>query len=171
MLISAGLLLALAGISAGVGLAGYGIQAGSNYALQKDAQAFNASEALKQREFEAEEAQKARDFAAQQRDTAVTSQINQLKASGINIGALGSAGSVSGVSTPGSLSAHGSTASSPLNNAGPFENVTATAFTSALNRLVTDHKNQFVSSFRGSMFSQTGKMVTALKNALAKPSI
>lgn len=165
-MISLGVIAALAAISAGVGLAGYGIQAGSNYALQKDAQQFNEDEAAKQREFEALEAQKARDFAAQQRDTAITSQFNQMRAAGLNIGALGSVGSVSGVSTPGALSAHGSSASSPLNNAGVFSNVTATAFTAALNRVVSENKNTFLRSFRGHMMTQTGQIVNALETAL-----
>ena len=155
---------ALAGISAGGSL----LQSGLNFAMQKDAQAFNASEALKQREFESLEAEKARQFTAQQRDTAVTSQLNQMKAAGLNIGALGSAGSVSGVSTPGSLSAHGSSASSPLNSAGNFSDVAATAFNAALNRVVSDNKKDFLYSFRGYMMTQTGQLVNALKTALGK---
>lgn len=164
MSISLGAAAALGGISAAGSLA----QSGINYAMQKDAQAFNAAEALKQREFEAGEAEKARQFSAQQRDTAVTSQLNQMKAAGLNIGALGSAGSVSGVSTPGSLSAHGSSASSPLNSAGSFSNVAATAFNAALNRVVSQNKNTFLSSFRGYMITQTGELVNQLKTALSK---
>lgn len=164
MSISLGAAAALGGISAAGSLA----QSGINYAMQKDAQAFNASEALKQREFESAEAEKARAFSAQQRDTAVTSQLNQMKAAGLNIGALGSAGSVSGVSTPGSLSAHGSSASSPLNNAGSFSNVAATAFNAALDRVVSQNKNIFLRSFRGYMLSQTGELVNQLKTALGK---
>ena len=155
---------ALAGISAGGPL----LQAGLNFAMQKDAQAFNASEALKQREFESAEAEKARQFTAQQRDTAVTSQLNQMRAAGLNIGALGSAGSVSGVSTPGSVSAHGSTASSPLNSAGTFSDVAATAFNAALNRVVSENKKDFLYSFRGYMMTQTGQLVNALQTALGK---
>ena len=164
MSITLGAAAALGGISAVGSLA----QSGINYAMQKDAQAFNASEALKQREFEASEAEKARQFSAQQRDTAVTSQLNQMKAAGLNIGALGSAGSVSGVSTPGSLSAHGSSASSPLNNAGSFSNVAATAFNAALSRVVSENRSMFVRSFRGYMMSQTGELVNQLKTALSK---
>ena len=168
MALTLGVIAALAALSAGVGLAGYGIQAGSNYALQKDAQQFNEDEAVKQREFEAQEAQKARDFAAQQRDTAITSQLNQMRAAGLNIGALGSAGSVSGVSTPGALSAHGSSASSPLNSAGAFSNVAATAFSAALDRVVSENKNTFLRSFRGHMMSETGQLVNQLRTALSK---
>lgn len=155
---------ALAGISAAGSLA----QSGINYAMQKDAQAFNAAEAVKQREFDAAEAEKARLFSAQQRDSAVTSQLNQMRAAGLNIGALGSAGSVSGVSTPGSVSAHGSSASSPLNNAGSFSNVAASAFSAALDRVVSENKNTFLRSFRGHMMSETGQLVNALKSALGK---
>ena len=164
MSITLGVAAALAGISAAGALATSGI----NYAMQKDAQAFNASEALKQREFEAVEAEKARQFTAQQRDTAVTSQLNQMKAAGLNIGALGSAGSVSGVSTPGSLSAHGSSASSPLNSGGSFSNVAATAFSAALDRVVSENKNTFLRSFRGHMMSETGQLVNQLRSALSK---
>lgn len=164
MSITLGAAAALGGISAVGSLA----QSGINYAMQKDAQAFNSSEALKQREFEASEAEKARHFSAQQRDTAVTSQLNQMRAAGLNIGALGSAGSVSGVSTPGSISAHGSSASSPLNSAGSFSNVAATAFNSALERVVSEHKTMFLRSFRGHMLSQTGELVNQLKAALSK---
>lgn len=164
MSISLGAAAALGGISAAGSLA----QSGINYAMQKDAQAFNASEALKQREFESAEAEKARAFSAQQRDTAVTSQLNQMKAAGLNIGALGSAGSVSGVSTPGSLSAHGSSASSPLNSAGNFSDVAATAFNAAINRVVSENKKDFLYSFRGYMMTQTGQLVNALKSALGK---
>lgn len=164
MSITLGAAAALAGISAAGSLA----QSGINYAMQKDAQAFNASEALKQREFEAGEAEKARQFSAQQRDTAVTSQLNQMRAAGLNIGALGSAGSVSGVSTPGSLSAHGSSAASPLNSAGNFSDVAATAFNAALNRVISENKKDFLYSFRGFMMSQTGQIVNALKTALGK---
>lgn len=164
MSITLGAAAALAGISAGGSL----LQSGLNFAMQKDAQAFNASEALKQREFESAEAEKARQFTAQQRDTAVTSQLNQMRAAGLNIGALGSAGSVSGVSTPGSLSAHGSSASSPLNNAGSFSNVAATAFSAALDRVVSENKNTFLRSFRGYMMSETGQLVNQLRSALSK---
>lgn len=164
MSITLGAAAALGGISAAGSLA----QSGINYAMQKDAQAFNAAEALKQREFEAGEAEKARQFSAQQRDTAVTSQLNQMKAAGLNIGALGSAGSVSGVSTPGSISAHGSSASSPLNNAGSFSNVAATAFNAALDRVVSQNKNTFLRSFRGHMLSQTGQLVNQLNVVLSK---
>lgn len=164
MSITLGAAAALGGISAGGSL----LQSGLNFAMQKDAQAFNASEALKQREFESAEAEKARAFSAQQRDTAVTSQLKQMKAAGLNIGALGSAGSVSGVSTPGSLSAHGSSASSPLNSAGSFSNVAATAFNAALERVVDKNKTMFLHSFRGYMLSQTGELVNQLKTALSK---
>lgn len=164
MSITLGAAAALAGISAAGSLA----QSGINYAMQKDAQAFNASEALKQREFESAEAEKARQFTAQQRDTAVTSQLNQMKAAGLNIGALGSAGSVSGVSTSGSISAHGSSASSPLNNAGSFSNVAASAFNAALDSVVSQNKNIFLRSFRGHMMSETGQLVNQLRNALSK---
>lgn len=164
MSITLGAAAALAGISAAGSLA----QSGINYAMQKDAQAFNAAEALKQREFEAGEAEKARQFTAQQRDSAVTSQLNQMKAAGLNIGALGSAGSVSGVSTPGSISAHGSSASSPLNSAGSFSNVAASAFNAALGRVVSENKTMFLRSFRGHMISETGELVNQLKTALSK---
>lgn len=164
MSITLGAAAALGGISAAGSLA----QSGINYAMQKDAQAFNAAEALKQREFESSEAEKARQFTAQQRDTAITSQLKQMKAAGLNIGALGSAGSVSGVSTPGAISAHGSSASSPLNNAGSFSNVAATAFNAALDRVVSQNKNTFLRSFRGYMMSQTGELVNQLKTALSK---
>lgn len=164
MSISLGAAAALGGISAAGSLA----QSGINYAMQKDAQAFNAAEALKQREFEASEAQKARQFTAQQRDTAVTSQLKQMKAAGLNIGALGSAGNVSGVSTPGSISAHGSSASSPLNSAGSFSNVAATAFSAALNRVVSENRSTFLRSFRGHMMSETGQLVNQLRSALSK---
>lgn len=164
MSITLGAAAALGGISAVGSLA----QSGINYAMQKDAQAFNASEALKQREFEAGEAEKARQFTAQQRDTAVTSQLNQMRAAGLNIGALGSAGSVSGVSTPGAISAHGSSASSPLNSAGNFSDVAATAFNAALNRVVSENKKDFLYSFRGYMMTQTGQLVNVLKSALSK---
>ena len=164
MSITLGAAAALAGISAAGSLA----QSGINYAMQKDAQAFNAAEALKQREFEAGEAEKARQFTAQQRDTAVTSQLNQMKAAGLNIGALGSAGSVSGVSTPGAISAHGSSASSPLNSAGSFSNVAASAFNAALDRVVSKNQTMFLRSFRGYMMTQTGQLVNALKSSLSK---
>lgn len=167
-MISLGVIAALAAISAGVGLAGYGIQAGSNYALQKDAQEFNEDEAVKERVFAASEAEKARQFSAQQRDTAITSQLNQMKAAGLNIGALGSAGSVSGVSTPGSISAHGASASSPLNSGGSFSNVAATAFSAALDHVVSHNKNTFLRSFRGHMMSETGQLVNQLRSALSK---
>lgn len=164
MSITLGAAAALAGISAAGSLA----QSGINYAMQKDAQAFNASEALKQREFESAEAEKARQFTAQQRDTAVTSQLNQMKAAGLNIGALGSAGSVSGVSTPGAISAHGSSAASPLNSAGSFSNVAASAFNAALDRVVSKNKTMFLHSFRGHMISETGQLVNQLRSALSK---
>ena len=164
MSITLGAAAALAGISAGGSL----LQSGLNFAMQKDAQKFNAAEALKQREFESLEAEKARQFTAQQRDTAVTSQLNQMRAAGLNIGALGSAGSVSGVSTPGSISAHGSSASSPLNSAGSFSNVAASAFNDALGRVVSKNKTLFLRSFRGYMLSQTGELVNQLKTALSK---
>lgn len=168
MAITLGVIAALAALSAGVGLVGYGIQAGSNYALQKDAQQFNDIEAVKQRAFEADEAEKARQFTAQQRDTAVTSQLNQMRAAGLNIGALGSAGSVSGVSTPGSISAHGSSASSPLNNAGGFSNVAASAFSASLDHVVSQNKTMFLRSFRGHMISETGQLVNQLNVLLSK---
>lgn len=152
----------------GISAAGSLAQSGINYAMQKDAQAFNAAEALKQRDFEAGEAEKARQFSARQRDTAITSQLSQMKAAGLNIGALGSAGSVSGVSTPGSISAHGSSASSPLNNAGSFSNVAATAFNAALDRVVSQNKNTFLRSFRGYMMSETGQLVNQLRSVLSK---
>lgn len=164
MSITLGAAAALAGLSAAGSLA----QSGMNFWMQKDAQKFNASEALKQREFEASEAEKARQFSAQQRDTAVTSQLNQMRAGGLNIGALGSAGSVSGVSTPGSISAHGSSASSPLNNAGSFSNIAASAFNAALGRVVSENKTMFLRSFRGHMMSETGELVNQLKAALSK---
>lgn len=164
MSISLGAAATFGGISAAGSLA----QSGINYAMQKDAQAFNAAEALKQREFEASEAEKARQFAAQQRDSAITSQLNQMRAAGLNIGALGSAGSVSGVSTPGALSAHGSSASSPLNSAGSFSNIAATAFNAAIDRVVSENKTMFLKSFRGYMMNQTGQLVNALKTALGK---
>lgn len=164
MAITLGGAAALGGISAAGSLA----QSGINYAMQKDAQAFNASEALKQREFEASEAEKARQFTAHQRDSAVTSQLNQMKAAGLNIGALGSAGSVSGVSTPGSIFAHGSSASSPLNSAGSFSNIAATAFNAALDRVVSQNKSTFLRSFRGYMVSETGQLVNQLRFALRK---
>ena len=164
MSITLGAAAALAGISAGGSL----LQSGLNFAMQKDAQKFNAAEALKQREFESLEAEKARQFTAQQRDTAVTSQLNQMRAAGLNIGALGSAGSVSGVSTPGSISAHGSSASSPLNSGGSFSNVAATAFNAALDRVVSNNKNAFLRSFRGHMMSETGQLVNQLRSALSK---
>lgn len=164
MSITLGAAAALAGLSAAGSLA----QTGMNFWMQKDAQKFNAAEALKQREFEAAEAEKARQFSAQQRDSAVTSQLNQMRAAGLNIGALGSAGSVSGVSTPGSISAHGSSASSPLNSAGAFSNVAATAFNAALDRVVSKNRSTFLRSFRGHMMSETGQLINQLRSALSK---
>ena len=90
-----------------------------------------------------------------------------MRAAGLNIGALGSAGSVSGVSTPGSISAHGSSASSPLNSGGSFSNVAATAFNAALDRVVSENKTMFLRSFRGHMLTQTGELVNQLKTALS----
>lgn len=153
---------ALSGISS---LVGGELDYQHNYALQKDAQTFNAQEALKQRSFEAEQAQLARDFQASQRDTAITSQLNQMKAAGLNVGALGAAGSVTGVSTPGAISAHGSTASSGMNSSNAFGIAASTlqkAVSDSISSVIESNKKEFNQTLTKNVYNNAGRLVQSL---------
>lgn len=156
----------------GLGLASSALQGAMNYGMQKDSQAFNAAqadlqrqwassenqanrefnsqEALNQRNWATAEAQKNRDWESMMSNTAYQRQVADMRAAGLNVGAIGSG---SGASTPSggvfggsSASASGSAAASAASSAA--SGVSMPSFGRALSELLDDHSKEFLQSFR-----------------------
>lgn len=152
-----------------------GISAAANYGMQKDSQKwsssendlsrqFTSSENQAARQFSSEEAQKQRDWATEMDNTKYQRQVEDMKAAGLNVGALGA--------SPGG-SPGGSTASSPMSGTasmtgahGLSSGVSPAALMSAVSSVVSNNYPEFKTAFIANSTKSAQKAAKAIKEDL-----